>query len=142
MDSSPPIVVLPSLTHHGYQVAKHGIVEMTRGFPFTYPKVSEIEDIKCYALCPNGTETPMVTNVLKDRNMTKKDWETALGTKLLSVEEIAEAVMKSFQYDKVIDAFITKNMFHCLIRFGVHFFIHSKLFFRMVQCMQSCMDCQ
>ena len=104
MDSSPPIVVLPALTHHGYQVAKHGIVEMTRGFPFTYPKVSEIEDIKCYALCPNGTETPMVTNVLKDRNMTKKDWETALGTKLLSVEEIAEAVMKSFQYDKVIDA--------------------------------------
>ena len=111
LDSSPPIVVLPSLTNHGYQVAKHGIVEMTRGFTFTSPKVSDIEAIKCYALCPNGTETPMVTNVLKDRNMSKEDWETALGIKLLTVEEIAESVMKSFQYDKVIDAFTTKTKF-------------------------------
>ena len=107
-------------------MAKHGMVQITRGFLFTDPKVFELEGIKCYALCPNTTETPLVTSYLEERNLTKEDVEGAMRMKILTVEEIGEAVMKSFNYDKV--------------RFS---FVHNPyvLLFRMDQSMPSCQEC-
>ena len=87
-------------------MAKHGMVQITRGFLFTDPKVFELEGIKCYALCPNTTETPLVTSYLEERNLTKEDVEGAMRMKILTVEEIGEAVMKSFKYDKVRFSFV------------------------------------
>ena len=106
-------------------MAKHGMVQITRGFLFTDPKVYELEGIKCYALCPNTTETPLVTSYLEERNLTKEDVEGAMRMKILTVEEIGEAVMKSFNYDKV--------------RFS---FVHNPyvLLFRMDQSMPSCQE--
>ena len=102
------------------------MVQITRGFLFTDPKVYELEGIKCYALCPNTTETPLVTSYLEERNLTKEDVEGAMRMKILTVEEIGEAVMKSFNYDKV--------------RFS---FVHNPyvLLFRMDQSMPSCQEC-
>ena len=106
------------------------MVQITRGFLFTDPKVFELEGIKCYALCPNTTETPLVTSYLEERNLTKEDVEGAMRMKILTVKEIGEAVMKSFKYDKVRFSIVhIENVLQW-----------SKFLFRMDQSMPSCQE--
>ena len=44
----------------GYNMAKHGVVALTKGFKFAEPNVYDTEGIKCYALAPYYVDTNLV----------------------------------------------------------------------------------
>ena len=93
-------------------MAKHGLVSMTRAFLTSEPKVYESEGIKCYALCPTFVDTNLVRSAFKHNNdkgiVTSRGKVTSIeglakATKMrvMTVNEIGDAMMKSLQYDKV-----------------------------------------
>ena len=87
---------------HGYSVAKTGLVTLTRAFLFSKPYVYDSEGIKCYALAPTGCNTNLIRSLLDKTDIkTHEDLEKAFDVKILTVEQVGDALMKSFQYDKV-----------------------------------------
>ena len=50
------------IEHMGYNMAKHGVVALTKGFKFAEPTVYDTEGIKCYALAPYYVDTNLVSN--------------------------------------------------------------------------------
>ena len=50
------------IEHMGYNMAKHGVVALTKGFKFAEPTVYNTEGIKCYALAPYYVDTNLVSN--------------------------------------------------------------------------------
>ena len=52
------------IEHMGYNMAKHGVVALTKGFKFAEPKVYDTDGIKCYALAPYYVDTNLVSKVL------------------------------------------------------------------------------
>ena len=51
------------IEHMGYNMAKHGVVALTKGFKFAEPTVYDTEGIKCYALAPYYVDTNLVSNI-------------------------------------------------------------------------------
>ena len=93
----------------GYTVAKHGLVALTRAFLVSEPKVSDVEAIKCYALAPTFADTNLVRSAFEAPQTSTKakienmeDLVSASQMRILTVEEVGTALMKSFEYDKVI----------------------------------------
>ena len=87
---------------HGYSVSKTGLVTLTRAFLFSKPYVYDSEGIKCYALAPTGCNTNLIRSLLDKTDIkTHEDLEKAFDVKILTVEQVGDALMKSFQYDKV-----------------------------------------
>ena len=52
------------IEHMGYNMAKHGVVALTKGFKFAEPTVYDTEGIKCYALAPYYVDTNLVSNTI------------------------------------------------------------------------------
>ena len=53
----------------GYNMAKHGVVALTKGFKFAEPNVYDTEGIKCYAIAPYYVDTNLVcTSHRRNRN--------------------------------------------------------------------------
>jgi len=96
----------------GYCVSKHGMVSMTRSFITSDPKPYDTDGIKCYALCPVFVDTNLVREGLKSKEHKSKARlggkpagnieELAKATKMrvMTVNEIGDAMKKSLQYDK------------------------------------------
>ena len=57
------------IEHMGYNMAKHGVVALTKGFKFAEPKVYDTDGIKCYALAPYYVDTNLVSKVLIPESM-------------------------------------------------------------------------
>merc|ERR1712001_567554 len=97
----------------GYCVSKHGMVSMTRSFITSDPKPYDTDGIKCYALCPVFVDTNLVREGLKAKEHKSRQRlggkpagnieELAKTTKMrvMTVNEIGDAMKKSLQYDKV-----------------------------------------
>ena len=78
------------------------MVSMTRSFLTSDPPVYESEGIKCYALCPGFVDTNLVQKALDDKGMTKKDLvKRMFGARIMTPNEIGDAMMKALQFDKV-----------------------------------------
>ena len=96
-------------------MAKHGLVSMTRAFLTSEPKVYESEGIKCFALCPSFADTNLVRGAIKHEKSKENKGHGLLGKinsiedlakttqmRVLTVNDVGDALMKSLQYDKVI----------------------------------------
>ena len=78
------------------------MVSMTRSFLTSDPSVYKSEGIKCYALCPGFVDTNLVQKALDDKGMTKKDLvKRMFGARIMTANEIGDAMMKALQFDKV-----------------------------------------
>ena len=101
--------------HIGYNVAKKGVVALTQGFKSSEPNIYESEGIKCYALAPWYADTNLVRSSLQLSNENPGKWtrggktvtsiqDLKLGksmTRVLTVNEVGHALIKSLEYDKV-----------------------------------------
>ena len=91
----------------GYLVAKHSLVALTRAFLASEPKLSESENIKCYALSPTFADTNLVRSAfggnqgLNSNIQNMEDLSKATKMRILTVNEVGEALIKSLEYDKV-----------------------------------------
>ena len=82
---------------------------MTRSFLTADPPVYETEGIKCYGLCPGFVDTNLVRKALDDRGLTSKDLvKRMFGARVMTANEIGDAMVKALQYDKVK---VIKNTF-------------------------------
>ena len=110
----------------GYNVAKHGVVALTKGFKFCEPKVYDSEGIKCYALAPWYADTNLVRSSveLSKQNPGKwtykgktigsiQDLEQGRKMRVLNVHEVGHALIKSLEYDKVLT--------YCSLHFQLYF---------------------
>ena len=78
------------------------MVSMTRSFLTADPPVYETEGIKCYGLCPGFVDTNLVRKALDDRGLTSKDLvKRMFGARVMTANEIGDAMVKALQYDKV-----------------------------------------
>ena len=97
-------------------MAKHGLVAMTRAFLSSKPTVFESEGIKCYALCPSFADTHFVRSAFenekgfkenhgivtsKGRVHSMKELAETTKSRVLTVNEVGDAMIKSLEYDKV-----------------------------------------
>ena len=90
-------------------MAKHGLVAMTRSFLISEPKVYDTEKIKCYALCPTFADTNLVRS-WKTKGMKTEYAFIASLMRILTIEDVGDAMMASLKYDKVY-ASLKKNIF-------------------------------
>lgn len=101
------------IEHMGYNMAKHGVVALTKGFKFAEPKVYDTEGIKCYALAPYYVDTNLVRSSfeLSKENPGKwsvrgqtiasmEDLQKSTKQRLLNVHEVGQALVKSLEYDQ------------------------------------------
>ena len=51
---------LGPIDNFGYNMAKQGVVALTKGFKNSEPNVYDQENIKCYGLCPWYADTKLV----------------------------------------------------------------------------------
>ena len=111
---------------------------MTRAFRSSSPKPYDTEGVKCYVLCPVFADTNLVRSSFEHESAKmQKGIMTARGkaanveelekitrTRMLTVNEVGDAMMKSLKYDKVFILKITRNGFmgihkqHCYARGG------------------------
>ena len=98
-------------------MAKHGLVALTRAFLVSQPKVSDVEAIKCYALAPTFADTNLVRSAFEAPQASTKakienmeDLASASQMRILTVQEVGTAMMKSFEYDKVKKTFKFSNL--------------------------------
>ena len=90
-------------------MAKHGIVALTRAFLVSEPKMSDSEGIKCYAIAPFFADTNLVRSIFESDPETVKntgvenmeDLSKKVKMRILTVNEVGDAMIKSLQYDKV-----------------------------------------
>jgi NAD(P)-dependent dehydrogenase (short-subunit alcohol dehydrogenase family) len=97
----------------GYNMAKHGLVALTRGFSACEPNTYDAEGIKCYALAPWFANTRMVRSTFEMANkdnvwqingksvQSMDDLASVAHMRALTVPEVGDAFMRSFEYDKV-----------------------------------------
>ena len=111
---------LGEINNAGYQVAKHGLVSMTRAFITSEPKPHKSEGIKCYALCPVFADTNLVRSAFEKRKeeiqkgtvsskgqiTSMEELSEKMKMRILTVEEVGDAMMKSLEYDKVRGQFL------------------------------------
>jgi len=101
------------IDHMGYNMAKHGVVALTKGFKFAEPTVYDTEGIKCYAIAPYYVDTNLVRSSfeLSKENPGKwsvrgqtiasmEDLQKTTKQRLLNVHEVGQGLMKSLEYDK------------------------------------------
>ena len=81
-------------------MAKHGLVAMTRSFLISEPKIYDTEKIKCYALCPTFADTNLVRS-WKTKGMKTEYAFIASLMRILTIEDVGDAMMASLKYDKV-----------------------------------------
>ena len=93
-------------------MAKHGLVAMTRSFLISEPKVYDTEKIKCYALCPTFADTNLVRS-WKTKGMKTEYAFIASLMRILTIEDVGDAMMSSLKYDKVYAAL--KKIFFLII---------------------------
>ena len=89
-------------------MAKHGLVAMTRSFLISEPKVYDTEKIKCYAVCPTFADTNLVRS-WKTKGMKTEYAFIASLMRILTIEDVGDAMMAALKYDKVCS--IKKNIF-------------------------------
>lgn len=95
-------------------MAKHGVVALTKSFKFSEPKVYDVEGIKCYALAPWYVDTNLVRSsvqlsaenpgkwTFKGQNIASmEDLQKFKKLRVLTVQEVGNALIKSLEYDKV-----------------------------------------
>ena len=76
---------LGQLKHYGYNMAKHGIIALTRGFKFSEPNIYGDEGVKCYALAPWFANTGLVHSWVKSAHDNPGSW-TYQGKSLTSID--------------------------------------------------------
>lgn len=103
------VAALGDLNSSGYTIAKHGMVSLTRSFR---SKVYHEEGIKCYTLAPWFADTNLVRSQLEkaketnspgfrgNRVTSMEELSKAVHTRILTVEEVGEAMMTSLKIDK------------------------------------------
>ena len=112
------------INNYGYNMAKHGIVALTRGFKFSEPKVYDTEGIKCFALAPWFADTALVHSWVESANEKPGSWtyegksltsiddiKKAGQMRILTVHEVGQGLIKALEYDNVIaKEFLARNM--------------------------------
>lgn len=101
------------IEHMGYNMAKHGVVALTKGFKFAEPTVYDTEGIKCYAIAPYYVDTNLVRSsfelskddpgkwsVRGQAIASMEDLQNSTKERLLTVTEVGAGLMKSLQYDQ------------------------------------------
>ncbi|MFI5908928.1 SDR family oxidoreductase [Dactylosporangium sp. NPDC051541] len=79
-----------------YAVTKHAAVSFAEWLSITYGS----DGIKVSALCPQGVDTPMLRDGLKEGHIGAK--VTAAGGAVLSAEDVAEAVVEGLDAEKFL----------------------------------------
>ncbi|GAA3456929.1 SDR family oxidoreductase [Dactylosporangium matsuzakiense] len=88
--------LLTSVGDAPYAVTKHAAVSFAEWLSITYGS----QGIKVSALCPQGVDTPMLQEGLKEGHIGAK--VTAAGGAVLSAQEVAEAVIQGLDAEKFL----------------------------------------
>jgi len=100
------------INNYGYNMAKHGIVALTRAFKFSEPKVYDTEGIKCFSLAPWFADTALVHSWMESAKEKPGSWmyegksltsiediKTAGHMRILTVHEVGQGLIKALEYD-------------------------------------------